>query len=442
MRTRTAFSLRAARIGALTAAFCLHILGYAQLTVSLAPADHNGYHISCNGGADGAIDLSVSGGTPPYTYDWSTGATTQDVSGLRAGFISVRVTDAASNAERVELTLTEPDKLEGVFTPFVYTGGYNISCHSCFNGSIAVTITGGVPTYTYAWVDGPTTEDRAQLDAGNYQVDVTDANGCVYRGPQLTLTQPERDDWTKSGNAGTTPGTHFIGTTDNKDVVFKSNGTESLRLKSNGDIRIGGSVTGFGLLYRDIDGTLRAGSLPNYPPIPNEPCRDLGYYPYWRTDGNSFDLLCPEDDPVLGTLDERPLNLITHGELRMQLMADGRVLIGDASPGTSALYKLIVEGGIATRDVKVMSANFPDYVFRKDYALMPLNDVRRYIRQHGHLPHLPSAAEVSLNAGFELGDVQLRVLRTVEEQALYILQLEEKLERMEQRLRALETSKH
>jgi hypothetical protein len=58
------------------------------------------------------------------------------------------------------------------------------------------------------------------------------------------------------------------------------------------------------------------------------------------------------------------------------------------------------------------------------------------------MPHLPSASEVSQNEGYELGDVQLRMLRTVEEQALYILQLEEKLQRMEQRLQTLETSQH
>jgi SprB repeat len=211
---------------------------HAQLNVSLSPSNHNGYNISCFGGGDGAIDLSVTGGTPPYTYIWSTGATTQDVSGLRAGYISVAVIDASNADARADMTLTEPDALDADFTPYVYTSGHNISCNNCYNGSIAVTISGGVHAYTYAWNDGPTTEDRSQLDAGNYNLDVTDANGCVYRGPQLTLTQPERDDWSRAGNAGTDPNTQFIGTTDNKDVVFKSNGAERLRLKSGGDVQV------------------------------------------------------------------------------------------------------------------------------------------------------------------------------------------------------------
>lgn len=84
---------------------------FGQLTLNVAPSDHNGYNISCFGGADGAIDLSVSGGTPPYTYTWSTGATTEDVTDLRAGFISVVVRDANANEGRAERTLTEPHEL-------------------------------------------------------------------------------------------------------------------------------------------------------------------------------------------------------------------------------------------------------------------------------------------------------------------------------------------
>lgn len=126
---------------------------------------------------------------------------------------------------------------------------------------------------------------------------------------------------------------------------------------------------------------------------------------------------------------------------RFSVDADGRVLIGNAVAQNSTLYKLYVEGGIVGRDMKVTVQNFPDYVFAPDYSLMPLDGLRRYLAQHRHLPGMPNAAEVEQAGGFEVGDMQTRLLKVVEEQALYILQLEERQRRFELRLQALERTK-
>lgn len=93
-----------------------------------------------------------------------------------------------------------------------------------------------------------------------------------------------------------------------------------------------------------------------------------------------------------------------------------------------------MDGGIACRDVLVTIDEFQDKVFAKDYALMPLPDLRTYLEQHGHLPTMPKGSEVEANGGMEVGDLQMRLLRTVEEQALYILQLEERLRAVEAKL--------
>jgi hypothetical protein len=81
--------------------------------------------------------------------------------------------------------------------------------------------------------------------------------------------------------------------------------------------------------------------------------------------------------------------------------------------------------------VLVKTGPFPDYVFQPNYALMPLGDLRTYLCENSHLPGIPSAAEVEEKGGVEVGDLQVRMLRALEEQALYILQLEERLRVLE-----------
>jgi hypothetical protein len=110
-----------------------------------------------------------------------------------------------------------------------------------------------------------------------------------------------------------------------------------------------------------------------------------------------------------------------------------RLVVGEPEYTSFGLYKVLVDGGVACRDVLVKTGTFPDYVFQPNYALMPLGDLRRYLHENSHLPGIPSAAEVEEKGGVEVGDLQVRMLRALEEQALYILQLEE-------RLRILETA--
>ena len=91
---------------------------------------------------------------------------------------------------------------------------------------------------------------------------------------------------------------------------------------------------------------------------------------------------------------------------------------------------------------------WPDFVFDACYTPMPLDELRTYLNKEHHLPGIPSAAEVDANNGVELGDLQRRLLQVVEEQALYILQLEDRVHvvegqaayilRLEARLKAIE----
>ena len=405
-------------------------------TLQLQASNYNGYNISCFGVRDGSIDLTVSGGVPPYTYDWSNGATTQDVSGLAAGFYSVRVTGANNIGARADLTLTEPLQLKGEASVFMYSNGYNVSCYQCFNGSIAVLPFEGVAPYGYAWMDGATTQNRSNLGAVQTSVTITDANGCEWRSEIFTLTSPERSDWTMNGNAGTNPATQYIGTTDNKDLVFKTNALERLRLKTNGEVKVPALATGGGFALLGTD--------------------SLGVLKILTGTGNEFVQACQGDKPFpwllcgntlspghfLGSVNNAPVVFKTNGQTRMYIREDGKVGIGTVPlPGAVGQYRLYVEDGIATRDVQVKLGSWPDFVFNEAYDLRSFDALQDYLNTHRHLPGIPSAAELEAQGGVEVGDMQRRLLQVVEEQLLYILQLHERLSAAEQRLQVLEASK-
>ncbi|MBS1581975.1 MAG: SprB repeat-containing protein [Bacteroidetes bacterium] len=84
------------------------------IILTLTPSDHNGYNISCNGGKDGAIDLTITGGTAPYTIGWSTKEETEDISGLSAGYYKVYVKDADGTKAEAEITLVEPSAIKKI----------------------------------------------------------------------------------------------------------------------------------------------------------------------------------------------------------------------------------------------------------------------------------------------------------------------------------------
>jgi len=144
-----------------------------QIVVASTLSDYSGFNVSTTGGADGAIDLTVSGGTSPYFFVWSNSASSEDLTGLTAGSYDVTVLDITGCSTNLSFTLTEPQSAA------MAASGTQVdaSCYNVCDGSIDLTVTGGTPPYTYLWSDGPTTEDRTALCAGTYTVTATDAAG-------------------------------------------------------------------------------------------------------------------------------------------------------------------------------------------------------------------------------------------------------------------------
>ncbi|MEW6470259.1 MAG: PKD domain-containing protein [Bacteroidota bacterium] len=134
-------------------------------------------HVSCNGGSNGAINLSPSGGQSPYTFLWNpSGQTTEDRTSLTAGTYSVTVTDANGCTVQNSFNVTQPSALSVTMSKTDATCANN-------DGTATATPSGGTSPYTYVWTPGGQTIQTATgLSAATYTCMVTDNNGCTVSG--------------------------------------------------------------------------------------------------------------------------------------------------------------------------------------------------------------------------------------------------------------------
>ncbi len=131
-------------------------------------------NVSCYGGTwNGRIDLTVSGGTAPYTYQWSNGMSTQDLSNLKAGTYCATVRDANNCSFYNCYTVNEPLPFNFSLKSVVYP-----SCFGYSDGSVVQSVTGGNPPYSYQWNTGETGVSISSKPAGTYWVSLTDSKGC------------------------------------------------------------------------------------------------------------------------------------------------------------------------------------------------------------------------------------------------------------------------
>lgn len=149
--------------------------------------------VSCNGGADGAIDLEVSGGEPPFRYAWSSGAEEQDISGLVAG--------------QYMLTITDADTCKAIFDGFIVEepsspiqimdSVRNILCFGDADGYIEAAVAGGMPPYNYRWfksgnvMEGELDSILIGIGGGMYALEVRDSNDCI-QDFEFDVIEPEQ----------------------------------------------------------------------------------------------------------------------------------------------------------------------------------------------------------------------------------------------------------
>lgn len=246
--------------------------------------------------------------------------------------------------------------------------------------------------------------------------------------------------WNLSGNTGTNASTNFLGTSDAKDMVLRTNNIERLRISQNGEIGIGSQPKANWVMnlqgktmftsikpedsfvfFNDAQNVL-AGS-------------DLMWLSYKYYQPNEIGLL---------TLSSAA-NSSDWSKPVFSVRANGNVFVGTRTDYSltgctdCSEYKLFVKNGIKAEKVKVELAStngWADYVFKKNYRLNTLEEVEKHIEEKGHLPNVPSAEEVVKN-GINLGEMDAKLLEKIEELTLYSIEQNKQLKSQSEEIKVL-----
>ena len=142
-------------------------------------SNFNGFNVSCPESADGIAEASVQNGNAPYSYEWSSGATDISANNLSAGINSLVVTDDNGCSVIAFIELTAPTPME--LNPTIHSDyeGSAVSCIDATDGEVSIAVNNGNTPYSFLWENGETQAQAIALSAGENNVTVTDATGCV-----------------------------------------------------------------------------------------------------------------------------------------------------------------------------------------------------------------------------------------------------------------------
>jgi gliding motility-associated-like protein len=233
--------------------------------------------VSCYGLEDGIINLSVSGGTPVFNYDWSNGQISQDISNLDTGTYSVIVTDAHNCIAGLSVDILEPGAV--IFQSIDLT---NASCYEYSDGEIVITAAGGVGNFQYSTnggIDYFTDITFTNVAAGIYELKIIDDDDCESADSIVSVTEPE----------GTT-----INSTDITNALC--NGF------NDGSIIISATNPVGGLTYSIDDGLTYYDNSGSFSDL------GAGNYGLWIQDGNG----CIQQISSLTVLEPAPILLDTN----------------------------------------------------------------------------------------------------------------------------------
>lgn len=163
---------------------CSATNSYTVSQPEILSAQANPIDITCHGANNGAISLTVNGGTPQYTYHWNDNNAEAHRTNLPVGSYSVTITDNHNCSTTATASISQPTALN------VNGNATNISCYGRNDGAVSISVSGGTEPYDYQW-NGQTAEaNPTNLSAGNYSLVVTDANTCTAAF-SATITEPD-----------------------------------------------------------------------------------------------------------------------------------------------------------------------------------------------------------------------------------------------------------
>ena len=141
----------------------------------------------CEGISNGSIDISIQGGTQPYTFLWNNGPETEDIENLPAGEYQLVVSDFNNCTTESGIFIIE----NSIFVEAILDQENDINCFDDENGSVYLSTIGGQFPYAYNWNSGHQTEDIENLSPGSYFATIEDVNGCISHTDTFEITQPE-----------------------------------------------------------------------------------------------------------------------------------------------------------------------------------------------------------------------------------------------------------
>jgi hypothetical protein len=318
-----------------------------------------------------------------------------------------------------------------IFVPGTNAGfnisGNNGSVFSIANDGSTVIDGGSLTVYGNTSINGGgslTIPSIANTTSGvSYSSVLVDNTGKLVSGSAVTGAAGSA--WTIGGNSGIANGSGIFGTTDGSDLIFTAGGIATIGTPRM-VIKSGTGYVGIGDPF--------VGASPNNVAA----LLDLGI---------NTSVAAPSPIAI------RDFNLSAGsngwGQTLFEVTKDGIVSIGGNRPTNSSYLGgsttsngnkvlVTVNGAMVAKEIFVATtvAVWADYVFKKDYKLMPLEEVESYIVRNQHLPNVPSATEIGTK-GQNLGDLQVKQMEKIEELTLYLIELNKKLEAVEEQNKKL-----
>lgn len=247
--------------------------------------------------------------------------------------------------------------------------------------------------------------------------------------------------WNVTGNSGTNPATNFIGTSDAKGLVFKTNNIERINIDAVGKITLKQqsdldlSFETFGRLQFNTDTTSDGMHIFNNKQM--SAGADLVWISsaYQPNDTGLFSISSP---PSATDWSKPVFSVRSNGKVFMGVRSNFMPACSDCNE-----YRLFVQDGIRTEKVKIDIAstnNWADYVFKKEYKLRTLEEVEKHIIEKGHLPNIQSAEEIVKN-GINVAEMDAKLLEKIEELTLYSIEQNKQIKQLQQQVQELISAK-